>query len=148
MDSNRRVRQPRRPVAEHGLEVASSVLEAILDHARASAPDECCGLLIGDGTALREARRARNCSPDSHRRYRVEPADHFAAVRAARAAGLEVMGAYHSHPGSSAEPSSTDRAEAHDAEWLHVIAAPDVGAVRAWRLVDGNFHEVPLVPCG
>ena len=44
--------------------------------------------------------------PHRRRRYEVAPEDHFAAVRAARADGLEVIGAYHSHPASPAEPSS------------------------------------------
>jgi len=80
--------------------------------------------------------------------YRIAPADHFAAIRTARARGLDVVGAYHSHPGSPAVPSATDLADAQP-DLLYVIIGADATAgldLRGWRLVDGNFREIPLVP--
>ena len=129
----------RAPVA-----VPGTAVDAILAHAAAAAPREACGLLIGEGQVVHRAVAARNLSPRDTR-YQVAPDDHFAAVRAARHDGLEVIGAYHSHPDSPAEPSPTDR-EAAFGGFLFVIASPVPRPhLRAWELVDGNFAERALV---
>jgi proteasome lid subunit RPN8/RPN11 len=127
--------------------VTPSLAGDILSHARAAWPEECCGLLLGDPTRILATWPARNRSDEPRRRYLVAPEDHFAAVRAGRARGLEVVGAYHSHPTGLAEPSETDLTEAPGVLWLHVIAVLATGSVRAWRLDGGNFREVPLVTC-
>ena len=136
------------PAGAGAIRMTPAVRDAILEHARGASPEECCGLLLGGEGGIRGVHPARNDSSDPRRRYRIDPADHFAAVRRARAAGLRVIGGYHSHPRHAAEPSPVDRAEADDPDWLHVIASPAEGIVRAWRLSDGNFHELPIVPCG
>lgn len=121
--------------------VAGAVIEAVLVAARAAAPRECCGLLIGRGQDVLRAHPARNVAADASR-YEIAPEDHFAALRAARADGLAVLGAYHSHPAGPPVPSATDRSEAVG-EFFYLIAglapAPEV---RLWHLVAGNF--VPL----
>lgn len=121
--------------------------EAILAHARAALPDECCGLLVGTAARISRAWPARNAAeqPDTH--YRIDPADHFAALRQARTEGADVVGAYHSHPRSAAQPSERDVAEAFP-DFIHVLVGPvaEAAEVRAWRLVGGNFMEIRLVP--
>ena len=126
------------------LEIPGPVVESILAHAGEAGPREACGLLIGRADAVRRVLRARNLARQDSR-YEVAAEDHFAAVRAARAEGLEVIGAYHSHPATAAEPSDTDR-EAAFAGFVFVIAARVPHPhLRAWELVDGNFTERPLV---
>jgi len=121
-----------------------AVIDAVLAHAADAAPREACGLLIGTAATIHRAVRARNLARSSTR-YEVAAADHFAALRAARAEGLDVVGAYHSHPLTAAEPSPTDRAAAFPG-FVFVIAARTPGPhLRAWELVDGNFAERPLV---
>ncbi len=129
----------RRPVA-----VTAAVIDAVLAHAADADPREACGLLIGHGGRIDRAVRARNLAA-LDTRYEIAPEDHFAAVRAARDQRLEVVGAYHSHPGSPAVPSATDR-EAAFAGFLFVIASSTpTPHLRIWELVDGNFTERPLV---
>jgi proteasome lid subunit RPN8/RPN11 len=126
--------------------LAGGVLAAILDHARQSAPHECCGLLIGDATRITSAVRARNIADEPTRRYRVDPHDHIAAIRLARHRNELVVGAYHSHPRSHAVPSATDAAEAFpDFVFLIVGLASDPPDVRAWTWAEGNFALVALV---
>jgi proteasome lid subunit RPN8/RPN11 len=132
------------------VEIRRAVLEAILRHADEERPNECCGLLIGTAGRVERAARARNLHA-SPTRYQVDPADHFAAIRAARADGLAVVGAYHSHPASPPVPSATDLAEALYPEFLYLIVRPPdaerpAGEVRGYRLVDGRFVEVGLAP--
>jgi len=129
------------------MRIRRAVLDEIVAHARADAPLECCGLLLGAGEEIEETCPAANLrgSPVA---FLVDPADHFAAIRRARARGRTVIGAYHSHPRAPAVPSPTDIAEANDPAWLHVIVSleapePDV---RAYRISDGRVDAVPLIP--
>lgn len=135
-------RRPRGGVVRMGGETR----DAILDHARRTLPDECCGLLIGrdrdPDTRVTRAWPARNLR-QSRTRYLIDPADHFEALRAARRAGLAVVGAYHSHPASSPTPSPTDDREA-DAGLLYVIVSPTRGEVRAYRFDGGRLRRVEL----
>jgi proteasome lid subunit RPN8/RPN11 len=119
---------------------------AVLAHARQAAPAECCGLLLGLADRIVEARPARNVADDPLRRYLIDPADHLHALRSARERLLDVVGAYHSHPRSSATPSPTDR----DAGFSHFVflivgLGADPPELRAWRWDEGNFTAVPLV---
>jgi proteasome lid subunit RPN8/RPN11 len=119
----------------------------MLEHANREAPLECCGLLLGSPRCVVEVVPARN-ELRSPTRFLIDSSDHFAAIRLARERGLEIVGAYHSHPSSAPIPSPTDRDEAWEA-FLYVIVSltlpSDGEQVRGWQLVDGNFHEVQLV---
>ncbi len=122
-----------------------AVLDEMVRHAAEQAPLECCGLLIGTAAEVRTSVRARNAEA-SGSRYLIDPVDHFAALKRARAELQQVIGGYHSHPHSSPTPSPTDLAEACG-DFLYVIVGLDpVPQVRAYELVGGNFSEVALVP--
>jgi proteasome lid subunit RPN8/RPN11 len=99
-----------------------AVVDAIVAHARADAPLECCGLLIGSDAAIEESYPVQNVRRSAVK-FEVDPAGHFAAIRKARSAGLAVVGAYHSHPRSPAVPSATDVSESNDPGFLHVIVS-------------------------
>jgi len=123
-----------------------AVEAVIVTHARADAPLECCGLLIGDASHIVEARRMRNVSPHPEQRYAIDPQEHFQAIRDARTRSWDVIGVYHSHPHSPAVPSPTDEAEGFG-EFVFLIVGlaaepPDLGA---WQWFDGNFSRIPLV---
>jgi proteasome lid subunit RPN8/RPN11 len=129
--------------------IRQAVVDDVMAHAREAAPLECCGLLIGSPNIIERSHRAANLE-NSPVRYFVDPADHFAALRSARETGLDVIGAYHSHPSSAARPSPTDLAEAVNGEFIYLIVSLVHGSptptIRAFRLFEGNFHELILVP--
>lgn len=130
------------------LHVSRAAWDAIHAEAEARAPDECCGLLLGDGDRIELAWPARNTADTPRSRYVIDPRDHFAAVRHARARGWTVVGAWHSHPHSAPRPSPTDRAEAFG-HFIYLIVGRETGALwtpRAFVLIDGNFEERSLVP--
>ncbi len=138
-------------MTESGLrvEVQLSVLGALVEHARDALPHECCGLLVGTQTRIERSARARNLRA-SPTQYQIDPADHFRTIRSARAEGLLVVGAYHSHPHGAPEPSPTDLVEASDPTLLYVIVSPGadgtlVEQVGAFRLVGDQFERVALV---
>jgi [CysO sulfur-carrier protein]-S-L-cysteine hydrolase len=125
--------------------IRREVVDAIVDHARADAPIECCGLLIGSPDLVDESFAVTNIrrSPVA---FEVDPAGHFAAIRRARATHRSVVGAYHSHPRSAAVPSPTDVRDANDPDFLHLIvslAGPEP-AVRGYRIREGEVSEVML----
>jgi proteasome lid subunit RPN8/RPN11 len=128
------------------MRIARSVEAAMLAHARADAPRECCGLLLGTADEIVDAIVTRNLAPNPATRYLIDPRDHLRAIRDARTRGLQVIGAYHSHPRSDASPSATDAAEGFT-DFLFVIVglAADPPQVTGWSWADGNFAPVPLV---
>jgi desampylase len=118
----------------------------MIDHCRASLPNEGCGLLLGrrdrDSAEITRALPAANILASPHR-YEIEPEAVLAADHQARAAGQLLLGAWHSHPDGTAEPSATDRAEAWP-DWCYLIAGfagEAAPKLRAWRLVGEHFAE-------
>ena len=70
--------------------------------------------------------RAGNTRTDSaHNRYHIAPQELIKAQREGRAAGLDIIGFYHSHPDHPAHWSSTDFAEAHWFGCAYVITSVD-----------------------
>ena len=127
------------------MKLRRDVLDAIVAHARAEAPFECCGLLIGSAQEVEESYPAENVRR-STTRFEVDPAGHFAAIRKARASSREVIGAYHSHPVSPPAPSETDIYEANDPNFVHVIVSlvSRDPAVRAYRIARERVTELEL----
>jgi desampylase len=126
------------------------VIDDVVAHARAAQPNECCGILVGSAGRVDEAWRARNIAERPATRFLIDPADHLTALKDARRRGLDVVGFYHSHPRSSAEPSSTDLAEASYPDHLFLIVGGDAGRsaageVRLYRFADGNFRLTSFV---
>ena len=124
--------------------ISPETVTDMLAHAREDAPRECCGLLIGTGDSVVRSVRATNL--DTHdTRYLIDPNDHFKAIRDARAEGLDVIGAYHSHPASAPIPSATDIAEANGgADFLYVIVSLIGDDVRAYRMDAGVVKPLAL----
>jgi proteasome lid subunit RPN8/RPN11 len=133
-------------VSAAAFHIAPAALEAIVAQARAVEPAECCGLLIGSGSVITEAIQTLNVS-EVPNRFFIDPRGHIDGRRDARRRGLEVLGFYHSHPHTRAEPSETDRAEAAypGALYLIVSLASDPAEVRLFRFEGEGFVEIALV---
>ena len=119
----------------------------IVAAARHAAPRECCGLVLGrlsgEDAVATALHPARNLAAQSDR-FEIDPADQFAAARAARAAGQTVIGCYHSHPNGMARPSADDLAGAGEENFFWLIATPD-GALTAFVYLTGVFTGADLV---
>ena len=133
------------------LVVEKKILAAVVADALDGYPLEACGLLGGtvdeQGTA-----RVTACYPTvnvaaSARIYEVEPRGLLRADRAAEAAGGQLIGVYHSHTHTDAQPSPTDIAQAPDPDWHYVLVSlRDVHpSVRSWRIQSGKITEEPVV---
>ena len=86
---------------------------AMVAHARACYPNECCGAMLGttDGETkqVRDAVALENAFEGAQAtRYELRPEDLLAADKAARARQMDLIGIYHSHPDCDAYFSKTD----------------------------------------
>ena len=104
-------------------------------------PEEGCGVMLGRETgSVREVSRLvslENRRDDQReRRYLIAPEQFLAADREARAAGLEVLGFFHSHPDHPSRPSAFDLEHAWP-YYSYVIVSVERGRpadARSWRL--------------
>jgi proteasome lid subunit RPN8/RPN11 len=126
--------------------VRAAALAAIVAHAEAECPRECCGVLLGSGADIVEAIGTVNIAEGANR-FLIDPKGHIDARRTGRARGLDVVGFYHSHPAAPAVPSTVDLAEATYSRHFYLIvslldARPDT---RLYWLEGGAFHPQGFV---
>lgn len=120
------------------LQLTANQIAAIIAHAHAAAPHECCGLIGGsiEGRA-QTIYPAKNIAPDPLVTYEAAAEDLFAAQRAMRDRGEQLLAIYHSHPRSSdPEPSPTDVRLAYYPAAVYLIAGlgNDERCLRAFRI--------------
>jgi len=116
-------------------------MERICDHLMGVYPEEGCGLLVGEDRGghrqvLHAAPVENGAAEGRDRRYEI-PAERFLEEeRRARAAGNQVVGFFHSHPGHPPEPSVFDRERAWPYySYLIVSLSPEgVTEIRSWRM--------------
>jgi proteasome lid subunit RPN8/RPN11 len=121
--------------------------DEIIAHARESAPQECCGLLLGEDEDAERVMPCRNVHPTPETRYLIDRTQVFEAFRASTDFDRELVAIYHSHPRSPAYPSPTDRAEAQwpDAAYVLVSLRGEPPELFAYRIGDGTVREIPVV---
>ena len=137
--------------------IPATMVQSLIDHARAGAPNEACGLIVGDGPAAAGGRALRfeptRNAAGSPYRYEIHPDDLYRLTVATDDADEVFWGIVHSHTHSPAVPSPTDVGLAFYPDALYVLvslsddeADPASGtpSVRAWRIVDESVHEVVL----
>ena len=115
-------------------------IEAMMKHAVAEYPEECCGAMVGvvDGD-LRQVHAAwpmANHATSRARRFAVAPADYRRLEQRARESGVDLLGFYHSHPDAPAAPSDYDLAHAwpHFSYVIVSVQASAPVAITSWRL--------------
>jgi proteasome lid subunit RPN8/RPN11 len=124
------------------LRLPESLAEEIRRHGETAYPAECCGALVGRVEAgAKEVVRlapAVNRRTDDPHRYLIAPDDLRRLEAEVRAAGLEIVGYFHSHPDHPAAPSAFDAD--HAWPWYsYVIVRIDRGRgaeLTSWVLAD------------
>lgn len=133
------------------LRVTSDLIATLLAEAARAAPEECCGLLLGEGETIREVRACANVAADPRIRFEIDPAALLAAHREARDGGPPVIGYYHSHPEGHPLPSATDCDHASgDGRVWAILARGEVAFFRDGPagfdacevIVAGNLHTM------
>jgi proteasome lid subunit RPN8/RPN11 len=133
------------------IEIPLSLLQQIHANGEAAYPEEGAGLLLGmvEGQLrrVRSILRFENAREDGarHNRYLISAQDMLRGEEEAAQRGLDVLGAYHSHPDHPNRPSDFDR------EWAlpwfsYLITSVQAGKAtdsRSWRLKEDRqaFEE-------
>jgi [CysO sulfur-carrier protein]-S-L-cysteine hydrolase len=137
--------------------IAEGLLDELLAHARAEAPNECCGVLAveadrpagRDGRALRASAVHRTVNTAaSPLRFEVDGLELFRLVEAIEQEGKELGAIYHSHTRTAPYPSQTDinfAANWPGLEWVIVgLADPGSPEIRSYLIEGGSVREVAL----
>jgi proteasome lid subunit RPN8/RPN11 len=130
------------------MELTKQQFDAIISHVREAAPHECCGLIGGsaDGRA-RTIYRAKNVAVDPLVTYEAAAEDLFAAQRAMRERGEQLLAIYHSHPrATNPEPSPTDVRLAYYPTAVYLIAGlgNEEPSMRAFRIDERTGSWQPI----
>jgi proteasome lid subunit RPN8/RPN11 len=119
------------------LKLNNSMVNEILEHAVEENPRECCGLVGGADRKPATIYRMRNVACAPLVTYETAPEDLFAAQRAMRARGEELIAIYHSHPRSKdPQPSETDVRLAYYPSTVYLIVGlgSEEPCLRAFRI--------------
>jgi proteasome lid subunit RPN8/RPN11 len=122
-------------------------LTELLAKARQQPARECCGLLAGRDGVITHVRPATNAAADPAASYEIAPEELFRLMREMRAARLDLLGIYHSHPNGKNEPSPRDVERAYYPDAAYFIISPLAAAarpVRAFSIRDGRVTELEI----
>jgi proteasome lid subunit RPN8/RPN11 len=134
------------------VQIPRDVEQRLIELARQRPKEECCGLLvgrvsIGSGAAIAQVLPATNAASEPAKAYEIAPQELFSLMKQMRAAGVDLLGIYHSHPNGKNEPSPRDIESAYYPEAVHFILSPLVDAprpLRAFSIRDGRAEELTI----
>lgn len=136
------------------LKLRKDLYDKMLKHCEDGLPNESCGLIAGtvDGDVKTVEKIYLLTNIDASREhFSMDPKEQLAAVKDARAAGLAMLGNFHSHPESPSRPSEEDKRLAYDstAEYLILsLMEPGNPVLKAFG-VDAEknvtVHEIEIV---
>ena len=129
------------------MEIARALYDEMVQHARADAPNECCGMIAADADGKLVAVHQMVNAAASPLRYVMDPTEQYQVeYKQIYDAGLEVGAVYHSHTRSAPYPSQTDINLANHPESVYVIVGlkDDVLDVRGFLIRDGAVEEVAV----
>ena len=136
------------------LKLRKDLYDKMLKHCEGGLPNESCGLIAGtvDGDVKTVEKVYLLTNIDASREhFSMDPKEQLAAVKDARAAGLAMLGNFHSHLESPSRPSEEDKRLAYDstAEYLILsLMEPGNPVLKAFG-VDAEknvtVHEIEIV---
>jgi proteasome lid subunit RPN8/RPN11 len=130
------------------MRIARELYDRIVAHARAEAPNECCGVVAVNGDGGAQGVFPATNKFASPLRFEIDEHDLIRIWRAIDEDGLELGAIYHSHTRTVPEPSQTDvngAANWPGALWIIVGLAGDEPDVRTWAIEDGRVTQVELI---
>jgi len=117
------------------------IYDDMLRHAEAERPNECVGILAGtpDGVVIERYPLVNALA--SPRRFESDARSMFEAEKCRRAAELEFLAIYHSHPTSPAVPSKFDLESNYCEDVMCVIISllPPLPDVKAYWLTATSY---------
>lgn len=123
--------------------------QALINDARAAAPDEACGLLIGQGQQITGILPLTNAADDPRIAFEIKPSTLLQALKQIDQNGDDLIGIYHSHPATPPIPSERDKWQAwkQTSSMIHIIISlkEDKPRLSAWSMPPGEAIRVPLI---
>ena len=124
------------------------IIDELTAQARAEAPNESCGYLLGhiskdtDEAIVTENYPMENID-HSPEHFSFAPRDQFAALRYAREHGLKILANWHSHPASPSRPSQEDLRLANDPTIRYAILSllDDNPRLNSFHILNGEVVD-------
>lgn len=137
--------------AEGAVALPSSLAEAMFEHALQGMPEEACGIVAGAAPWAQGGHPLRfyptKNAERSPYRYRIDPEEQLRVMLEIDDRDEVVWAIFHSHTGSPAEPSPTDRRLAFYPGALYLIASlrdPERPEIRGWAIDGEAVREVEI----
>jgi [CysO sulfur-carrier protein]-S-L-cysteine hydrolase len=134
-----------------------AIREAIVAHARAEAPNEACGIIVGDRPAAEGGRPLRfepaGNEAASRYLYRLDARDLLRLTLETDDRDEVFWAIVHSHTHTPAVPSPTDIRQANYPDALYILVtlaeaeadpATREPGVRAWRIRENEIFEIAV----
>jgi proteasome lid subunit RPN8/RPN11 len=129
------------------IQIPLPIMQQLLHHAQSSSTTEVCGLIGSSQKVPKSCYPVSNSHSQPECKFTFNPVEQIAAFKTLRAKGEELFALYHSHPHSTAYPSSTDLALVSYPEVLYLIISLNIKGVlelRGFHLLNLQVEEVRL----
>lgn len=130
------------------ISITGEVASCLVAHVQKNVLEECCGLLAGRDGVIARMFLATNASSQRATAYEIAPEELFGLMRQIRAAGLDLLGIYHSHPHGENAPSAADVERAYYPDAAYFILSPRHEArnpIRAFSIRNGRASELDVL---
>lgn len=120
----------------------------MVERAQKNPAEECCGLLAGRNGVIARMFPANNAAGQPSTAYEIAPEELFGLMRQIRAAGLDLLGIYHSHRTGENAPSAADVERAYYPDAAYFILSPRREArnpIRAFSIRNGRVSELDIL---
>jgi proteasome lid subunit RPN8/RPN11 len=119
----------------------ADIADDMIEHCRATRPNEACGILASQNGHIVKVFRMSNATL-SPLRYSLDPKEQFAVYRAIEDRGWDLGAVFHSHTHTGAYPSPTDvRLASEDVPYIIVSLADEPPSIRAFRIHKANWTD-------
>ena len=122
----------------------------LIEHSKREVPNEACGILVGEyaGPTGRKGKvrtvYQMNNTDRSSRTFLMDPKEQLKVMKEIRDLDLQMVGIYHSHPGTEAYPSMRDIEFAYYPGVSYIIISlkdNDNRDIRSFKIEEGKVRE-------
>ena len=128
------------------LQIPENIFEQIVVQAGEQSPIEACGILAGKNSIAEKLYKMTNVDK-RHDHFMMEPEEQFAVMKDMRAAWMDMLAVYHSHPTTPARPSQEDIRMAFTPGVVYVIVSlltTTKPEVKAFNIENSNVTEISV----
>ena len=129
------------------IQIPESVYQEMIDHAKKSYPQEACGFVAGKDGLASYFIPMENIDRSSVT-YSMNPKEQLHAFKRMEKDQKDLLGIFHSHVASPAEPSRKDKELAFypDVSYLIVsMSDMDKPSLRSFKITEGEIKEEEIV---